>query len=84
MTSASVSSRPHLDPAEASLVNLAIDDPSDAVPLSDREALVLQLYHQTHEQELEKALLEQGTVSTVKVYNLKSTNEPPRLGITLR
>lgn len=77
MASTSVSSLPHLDPGEASLLNLAIDDPRDTVPLSDREALVLQLYNQIHEQELEKALLEQGTIATVGICHLKSTNKLP-------
>lgn len=61
MTSASASSLPHLDPGEASLVNLAIDDPRDTVALSDREARLLHLHNQIQEQELERALLEQGT-----------------------
>ncbi|KAF7596461.1 hypothetical protein BBP40_001768 [Aspergillus hancockii] len=52
---------PHLSPGEVSLVDLAGDNPNDTVPFSDREALILQLYHQIQEQELEKALLEQDS-----------------------
>ncbi|KAE8351733.1 centromere protein H (CENP-H)-domain-containing protein [Aspergillus coremiiformis] len=59
MASVKVRSLPHLDPGEVSLVDLAEDDPRDVVSFSDKEALILQLYHQVHEQELEKALLEQ-------------------------
>lgn len=60
MAAARASSVPHLDPSEVSLLNLAADDPRDAVSFSDKEALVLRLYNQIQEQELEKALLEQG------------------------
>ncbi|EIT76811.1 centromere protein H (CENP-H)-domain-containing protein [Aspergillus flavus] len=59
MASAKARSLPHLDPGEVSLLDFAEDDPRDAVPFSDKEALILQLYHQLQEQELEKALLEQ-------------------------
>ncbi|KNG80275.1 hypothetical protein ANOM_011520 [Aspergillus nomiae NRRL 13137] len=59
MASAKARSLPHLDPGEVSLLDLAEDDPRDAVSFSDKEALILQLYHQLQEQELEKALLEQ-------------------------
>ncbi|KAE8152692.1 centromere protein H (CENP-H)-domain-containing protein [Aspergillus avenaceus] len=57
MASAKVRSLPHLDSNETSLVDLAEDDPRDVVSFSDKEALILQLYHQIQEQELEKALL---------------------------
>lgn len=43
------------------MLDLAADDPRDVVSLSDKEALILQLYNQIQELELEKALLEQGT-----------------------
>ncbi|RAK72748.1 centromere protein H [Aspergillus fijiensis CBS 313.89] len=61
MTSANLRSLPHLGPGELALLNLATDDPRDTVLLSDKEALILQLYHQIQEQQLEKALLEQDT-----------------------
>ncbi|KAJ5211632.1 uncharacterized protein N7498_003278 [Penicillium cinerascens] len=52
-------SLPHLLPGEAILLDYAADDSRDIVPLSDKEALVLQLANQVQEQRLEKALLEQ-------------------------
>lgn len=55
-------SPPHLLPAEVTLLDYAADDSRDVMTLSDKEALVLQLANQIHEQQLEKALLEQGTV----------------------
>ncbi|RAH72381.1 centromere protein H [Aspergillus aculeatinus CBS 121060] len=61
MTSANLRSLPHLGPGELALLNLATDDPRDTVLLSDKETLILQLYHQIQEQQLEKALLEQDT-----------------------
>ncbi|RAL01699.1 centromere protein H [Aspergillus ibericus CBS 121593] len=61
MTSEKIRSLPHLNPGEASLLDLATDDPRDAVSLSEREASILQLYQQIQEQQLEKALLEQDT-----------------------
>lgn len=54
-------SLPHLLPGEAILLDYAADDSRDIVPLSEKEALVLQLANQIQEQRLEKALLEQGT-----------------------
>jgi hypothetical protein len=51
---------PHLQPGEVTLLNYAADDSRDVVALSDKEALVLQLYNQIQEQQLEKAVLEQG------------------------
>jgi hypothetical protein len=51
----------HLLPAEVTLLGYAADDPRDIAPLTDKEALVLQLANQIQEQRLEKALLEQGT-----------------------
>lgn len=65
MASAKARSLPHLDPGEVSLLDLAEDDPRDAVSFSDKEALILQLYNQLQEQELEKALLEQGELPHV-------------------
>ncbi|THC99898.1 hypothetical protein EYZ11_000596 [Aspergillus tanneri] len=40
-------------------VELVADDSRDTVTFSDKEARILQLYHQIQEQQLEKALLEQ-------------------------
>ncbi|PKX92182.1 centromere protein H [Aspergillus novofumigatus IBT 16806] len=59
MSTARIQSLPHLSPGEVSLLDLAADDPRDVVTLSDKEALILQLYNQIQELELEKALLEQ-------------------------
>jgi hypothetical protein len=56
------SARPHLLANELTLLNYAADDVRDIVTLSDKEALVLQLASQIQEQQLEKALLEQGTI----------------------
>lgn len=50
-----------LPPAEAALLELAGNDRRDALSLSDKESLTLRLYDQILEQELERALLEQGT-----------------------
>lgn len=47
--------------SEAALLELATkDDGRDALALSDNEAMIIQLYDQIQEQELEIALLEQG------------------------
>lgn len=54
--------RPHLLSNEQTLLEYAADDARDIVTLSDKEALVLQLASQIQEQQLEKALLEQGTI----------------------
>lgn len=51
---------PHLQPGELTLLDYSTDDPRDVVTLSDKEALVLQLANQIQEQQLEKAMLEQG------------------------
>ncbi|KAF7157891.1 hypothetical protein CNMCM5623_002325 [Aspergillus felis] len=59
MSTARIQSLPQLSPGEVSLLGLAADDPRDVVSLSDKEALILQLYNQIQELELEKALLEQ-------------------------
>ncbi|RDW86558.1 centromere protein H [Aspergillus mulundensis] len=52
-------SLPQLGAGEVTLLDLAADDPRDTVSFSDKEASIIQLYHQIQEQELEKALLEQ-------------------------
>jgi hypothetical protein len=54
-------SLPHLQTGEATLLDYAADDSRDVVTLSDKEALILKLYDQIQEQQLEKAVLEQGT-----------------------
>ncbi|KAL4949390.1 centromere protein H (CENP-H)-domain-containing protein [Aspergillus filifer] len=48
-----------LSSSEVTLLNLAADDPRDNVSFSDKEATIIQLYHQIQELELEKAFLEQ-------------------------
>lgn len=53
-------SLPHLGPSEVALVDIAANDSRDIVSFSDKEASILQLYHQIQEQQLEKALLQQG------------------------
>lgn len=53
---------PHLLPGEVTLVGYAADDTRDTVTLEDKEVQVLQLAHQLQEQQLEKALLEQGMI----------------------
>ncbi|CAG7928010.1 unnamed protein product [Penicillium olsonii] len=52
-------SLPHLQTGEVTLLDYAADYSHDVVTLSDKEALVLQLYNQIQEQQLEKAFLEQ-------------------------
>ena len=54
-------SLPHLHPGEVTLLDYTTDDSCDFMALSDKEALVLQLANQIQEQQLERALLEQGT-----------------------
>ncbi|OJJ85537.1 centromere protein H [Aspergillus glaucus CBS 516.65] len=58
-SSTKVQSLPHLEEGEVSLLELAADDARDVAPLSDKEAMILQLYHRVQEQKLEKALLRQ-------------------------
>lgn len=54
--------QPQLEPDEIALLDLAADDGRrDVLSLSDKEALILRLYDQIQELDLEKALLEQGT-----------------------
>jgi hypothetical protein len=53
---------PHLRLGELTLLGYAADDSHDVVTLSDQEALILQLANQVQEQQLEKALLESGTI----------------------
>lgn len=53
---------PHLRSGELTLLSYAADDSRDVVTLSDQEALILQLANQVQEQQLEKALLESGTI----------------------
>ena len=60
MSSSQASGLPQLSSGEVTLLDLAADDPRDTVSFSDKEALIVQLYHQIQEQELEKAILEQG------------------------
>lgn len=55
-----MASLPQLEEGESALVRFADNDPRDVVSLSDKESLILQLYSQAQDQELEKALLEQG------------------------
>ncbi|KAL4882858.1 centromere protein H (CENP-H)-domain-containing protein [Aspergillus karnatakaensis] len=57
--SSTARSLPQLSAGEVTLLDLAADDPRDTISFSDKEALILQLYHQIQEQELEKAILEQ-------------------------
>ncbi|KAJ5827127.1 Centromere protein Cenp-H [Penicillium robsamsonii] len=52
-------SLPHLQSGEVTLLDYSADDSRDVVTLSDKEVLVLQLYNQVQEQQLEKAFLEQ-------------------------
>lgn len=66
-------SLPHLLPGEVTLLDYAADDSRDALSLSDREALVLQLAQQIQEQQLEKALLEQGTVYIARKASCESS-----------
>lgn len=61
-SSTNVQSLPHLEEGEVSLLELAADDARDVAPLSDKEAMILQLYHRVQEQKLEKALLRQGAL----------------------
>lgn len=61
-------SLPHLLPGEVTLLDYAADDSRDTLSPSDKEALVLQLAQQSQEQQLEKALLEQGMIYTARKY----------------
>ncbi|KAJ0426065.1 centromere protein H (CENP-H)-domain-containing protein [Aspergillus carlsbadensis] len=64
MSSSKARSLPHLSAGEVTLLDLAADVSRDTVSFSDKEATILQLYHQIQEQELEKAILEQELEST--------------------
>jgi fido (protein-threonine AMPylation protein) len=55
---------------------LAADDPRDTVPFSDKEATILQVYHQIQEQELEKAILEQGAYGSSCIVHALMSLEP--------
>ena len=57
--------RPHLLSSELTLLDYAGDDSRDIVTFSEKEALVLQLAGQIQEQQLEKALLEQGAINVL-------------------
>ncbi|KAL3477578.1 centromere protein H (CENP-H)-domain-containing protein [Aspergillus californicus] len=63
MSSSKARSLPHLSAGEAALLDLAADDPRDAISLSETEAMILKLYDQAQEQQLEKAFLEQDSES---------------------
>lgn len=52
-----------LTEAEAALLDLAADNNREVLSLSGKEELLLQLYDQIQELELERAILEQGTYS---------------------
>ncbi|KAL3435786.1 centromere protein H (CENP-H)-domain-containing protein [Aspergillus tetrazonus] len=77
MTSSKGRSLPQLSSGEITLLDLAADDPRDTLSFSDKEALIIQLYHQTQELELERALLEQELESI-------STNNVEELGAAER
>lgn len=49
-----------LTEAETALLDLAADDRREVLSLSSKEELLLQLYDQIQELELERAILEQG------------------------
>ncbi|KGO72938.1 Centromere protein Cenp-H [Penicillium italicum] len=57
-------SLPHLQSGEVTLLDYSADDSRDVVTLSDKETLVLQLYNQVQDQQLEKAFLEQELESS--------------------
>jgi hypothetical protein len=59
-------SGPQLEPYETALLELASSDSPDQLSLSEKESQILQLYDRIQEQELEKALLEQGTSPIIK------------------
>ncbi|KAJ5132800.1 hypothetical protein N7448_006958 [Penicillium atrosanguineum] len=68
----------HLLPGEVTLLDYAADDSRDIAPLSDQEALALQLANQIQEQRLEKALLEQ------ELESLSGDNAEEQLAIAER
>lgn len=53
-----------LTEAEAALLDLAADDRREVLSLSSKEELLLQLYDQIQELELERAILEQSTFNS--------------------
>lgn len=67
-SSTNVQYLPHLEEGEVSLLELAADDARDVAPLSDKETMILQLYHRVQEQKLEKALLQQSAF--LSIFNL--------------
>lgn len=56
-----------LTEAESSLLELAADDRREVLSLSSKEELLLRLYDQIQELDLERAILEQGIVITIQV-----------------
>ncbi len=61
-----VISHKQLEPYETALLELASIDSKDQLSLTEKESQILQLYDLIQEQELEKALLEQGTYPIIK------------------
>ncbi|KAL4978226.1 centromere protein H (CENP-H)-domain-containing protein [Aspergillus desertorum] len=92
MSLSKVRKLPQLSAGEAKLLDLAADDPRDTLSFSDKEALIIQLYHQIQELELEKALLEQGVhllsfyefVLTIQELEPISTNNAEELATAER
>jgi hypothetical protein len=76
MSSSKARSLPHLSAGEVTLLDLAADDPRDTVSFSGKEATILQLYHQIQEQELEKAILEQGAYGSLCIVHALMSLEP--------
>lgn len=83
-----MASLPCLEEGEIALLALAADDPRDVMSFADKEALILQLYNQTQEQELEKAILEQGLQPSQRsfhhAYGFLTTNSFYRTGTVFR
>ena len=69
----------NFDEAETALLDLAADDRRDVLSLSDKETLILRLYDQIQELELEQAVLEQGAQGII-VASLKFSDHDDALG----
>ncbi|KAL4810288.1 centromere protein H (CENP-H)-domain-containing protein [Aspergillus unguis] len=64
MSSTGAQSLPQLGAGEVTLLDLAADDSRDTVSFSDKEAAIIQLFHQIQEQEIEQAFLRQELESS--------------------
>lgn len=63
---------PQLEPHETALFELASKGSARELSLSDKESRILELYDRIHEQQLEEALLRQGTYRAAEPSRVKA------------